>query len=136
MECLGLLANTPWHAVGEWGLILVLLAGMRWFREPRAARWGNGAIGIGLVAGVVLVTWQAGLVRHPVVVLALALGTALGVVVSQKVNMLGIPSLIALQNGMGGLAAAIVSWMEMARPSTPPTPLGTTAASAALAVGA
>ncbi len=136
MECLGLLSNTPSHAVGEWFLILVLLAGIRWFREPRAARWSNWAIGIGLIVGVVLVTWQAGLARHPVVVLALTIGTALGIVVSQKVNMLGIPSLIALQNGMGGLAAAIVSLIKMAGPNSQPTPLGSVPAIVALTVGA
>lgn len=135
MECLGLLSNTPLQVIAEWSLILVLLAGIRWFREPRAARRSNLAIGIGLVVGVVLVTWQAGLTRYPIVALALVVGTALGVVVSQKVNMLGIPSLIALQNGTGGLAAAVVSLIEMAGPSTQPTPLGSLPAIVALTVG-
>lgn len=121
--------------VVEWSLILVLLAGIRWFRVPRTARWSNIAVGLGLLACVALVASQTELHRHHILLAALSIGVLFGVAASIAVSMLGIPSLIALQNGAGGFAAAVVSFVELARVQAPVDPLVRISAVAALAVG-
>ena len=95
------------------GIILLLLAGVAMFRSPRTARVGNGAAALALAAAIALV-----LVRHPVgaatwLVLALAVGGALGLAAAYRVNMLQIPAMIAFQHGAGGLAAVLISLAEL-----------------------
>ena len=43
------------------------------------------------------------------------LGTVLGWLVAERVNMIRIPSLVAIQNGAGGLASFLVSFVELVR---------------------
>ncbi len=96
-------------------VILILIAGVRLFRTPKGARGGNllAALAMTLALAVVLV-------RHPIldpalVVGALLLGSAVGVWVAMKVSMVQIPAMVAFQHGAGGVAAFLVSFLELTR---------------------
>jgi len=96
-------------------IILILIAGLRQFRTPRGARWGNltGALAMACAVGAVLI-------RNPVrgpglVVAAFAAGGIIGWIVALRVNMIQIPSMVAFQHGCGGIAASLVSCVELGR---------------------
>ncbi len=94
-------------------IVLLLLAGVALFRSPRTARWGNGAAALALGAAIALV-----LRRNPVgavtwLILALAAGSALGLLAAYRTTMLRIPGMIAFQHGAGGLAAVLISLVEL-----------------------
>ena len=96
-------------------VVLVLLAAFRQFRTPHGARQGNITAAAALTCALILV-----LVRHPIlnpaiVVTAAILGSALGYYVAMKVNMIQIPAMVAFQHGAGGIAAFLVSYVELAR---------------------
>lgn len=97
------------------GIVLVLLLGVVWFRSVRTARLGNLTAALALGCAVVVV-----LLRHPVSPVAFLvafalLGTVAGGSLARRISMVGIPAMVALQNGLGGLASFVVSFVELAR---------------------
>ncbi len=97
------------------GIILVLLAGIAQFRTPRGARRGNvtAAVALGLAALVVLTRNQVH--QGGIVVAVLVAGSAAGWLVAARVTMIQIPAMVAFQHGAGGVAAFLVSFVELAR---------------------
>ncbi|MEJ7832054.1 MAG: NAD(P)(+) transhydrogenase (Re/Si-specific) subunit beta [Nocardioides sp.] len=80
---------------------------------PKTARNGNL---IGAAAAVVAVTvpfFYADLEHIPLILVAIAIGTAIGVVGAQRVQMTQMPQMVALFNGVGGGAAALVALLEI-----------------------
>ena len=79
---------------------------------PRTARRGNlvGAAGALLALLVVLAGGQRHLLA---IVVALALGAAAGALAARRVPMTAMPQLVALFNGVGGAAAALVAFAEV-----------------------
>jgi H+-translocating NAD(P) transhydrogenase subunit beta len=80
--------------------------------SPKSARYGNliGAFGAALAVVVVLVSE-----RHehlPLILGALVVGTVAGVPAARRVQMTAMPQLVALFNGVGGGAAALVALVE------------------------
>jgi NAD(P) transhydrogenase subunit beta len=81
--------------------------------SPRSARRGNllGAVGA-LVA--IVVTFAVYDVRNLFWILAaIGLGTVIGVVFARRVAMTAMPQLVAVFNGVGGGAAALVGLLEL-----------------------
>jgi NAD(P) transhydrogenase subunit beta len=103
------------HLLADLGVIALLVTGISRFRTPAGARFGNHAAAVALLAAIALVLVRAG-VRDPWTVgLSSAAGALLGVLVAARVRMTGIPALVAFQHGMGGVAAVLVSAVELTR---------------------
>jgi len=80
--------------------------------SPKYARRGNliGAFGATLA---VVVTLIAGHFRHiPLILVAIVLGSIVAVPTARRVAMTAMPQLVALFNGVGGAAAALVAIVE------------------------
>ncbi len=111
--------NEPTH--GVWVDLAYLVAAvcfivaLKALSSPRSARWGNlvGAAGAVLAVGVVFASER---LRHlPLIIGAIALGTLIGVPAARGVRMTAMPQLVALFNGVGGAAAALVAIVEFLR---------------------
>ncbi len=81
--------------------------------SPKTARNGNlvGAAGAVLATATVLI--DGDLDHIPLILIAIAVGSVIGVVGAQRVQMTQMPQLVALFNGVGGGAAALVALMEL-----------------------
>jgi NAD(P) transhydrogenase subunit beta len=92
--------------------IVCFVLALRFLSSPTTARRGNwvGAFGMAWAIGVTLaqpqvhVTWQ--------IIVGAVIGTAFGAVAARKVKMTAMPQMVALFNGVGGGAAALVSLAE------------------------
>ena len=82
--------------------------------SPRTARYGNLVGAAGAVLAVIVVFTTEGLDHILPILLAVAAGTAVGAVVARRVQMTAIPQLVAIFNGVGGGAAALVALLELA----------------------
>jgi NAD(P) transhydrogenase subunit beta len=81
--------------------------------SPRSARFGNLIGAAGAVLAVV-VTFAAYKPDHLVpILIAVAIGTVIGAAGSRRVQMTQMPQLVALFNGVGGGAAALVALLEV-----------------------
>jgi H+-translocating NAD(P) transhydrogenase subunit beta len=81
--------------------------------SPRTARRGNlvGAAGAGVALATVLLSTELDNVLP--ILGAMAAGTALAVPAARRVQMTQMPQLVALFNGVGGGAAALVALLEL-----------------------
>jgi NAD(P) transhydrogenase subunit beta len=86
----------------------LFVLGLKGLARPRTAVRGNllGAAGM-LVAVVVTLTDRA-IVSYTVLAAGLAIGAATGAVLAARVQMTGMPQLVALFNGFGGGASMLV----------------------------
>jgi NAD(P) transhydrogenase subunit beta len=85
---------------------------LRLMNHPRTARRGNviGAIGMGIAVIATLLIESVG--DYGLIVLGIAVGTAVGVPAARSVKMTAMPQMVALFNGVGGGAVALISLVE------------------------
>ena len=90
--------------------VLAVLAGISAMSRVRSARAGNaiGAIAVAVVLVVTLCKHE--LFGQPMVLVALIVGTGLGAFGALRVKMIQMPQFVALLNGLGGLASALVAY--------------------------
>jgi H+-translocating NAD(P) transhydrogenase subunit beta len=96
-------------------IIAVFILGIKSFRTPPDAKTGNRMAGVALSAAFILLLSRHQLFKAEIVVLALAIGAGGGWMWAMRVKMTQIPAMIAFQNGAGGCAAMIVSFVELSR---------------------
>lgn len=82
--------------------------------SPKSARVGTliGAVGAAIAVVVTFVVYE--LDNLPWIFGAIALGVIIGVPAARRVAMTAMPQLVALFNGVGGGAAALVAYLELA----------------------
>lgn len=80
---------------------------------PRTARTGNIIGAVAAVVAVAVPFFYLDLEHVPLILAAIALGTAGGVVGARRVQMTQMPQMVALFNGVGGGAAALVALLEL-----------------------
>ncbi|MDQ1698661.1 MAG: H+-translocating transhydrogenase subunit beta [Frankiaceae bacterium] len=91
------------------------IVALKGLSSPRSARLGNiiGAVGMTVAVGATFAT--PGLHRIVLIIVALVVGTAVGVPAARAVKMTAVPQMVAAFNGVGGGAAALVSLAEFDR---------------------
>jgi len=82
--------------------------------SPRTARNGNLVGAAGGVLAVIVVFTTKGLGHILPILVAVAVGTVVGALVARRVQMTAMPQLVAIFNGVGGGAAALVALLELA----------------------
>ena len=99
----------------DFGVIAVLIVGIWQFRAPRGARFGNWTAAFALLCAFTLVLYRNGIIDTGTVVLSLLVGFIAGYAVARTVSMIQIPAMVAFQHGAGGIAAFLVSLVELMR---------------------
>ncbi|HEY6960350.1 MAG TPA: NAD(P)(+) transhydrogenase (Re/Si-specific) subunit beta [Gaiellaceae bacterium] len=95
--------------------IVTFILALRFLSSPAHARRGNqiGALGMALA---IVVTWiKIGSTDWWAIALGMAIGGGFGAVAARKVKMTAMPEMVALFNGVGGGAAALISLAELHR---------------------
>lgn len=117
-------------------IILLLIIGIRLFRDPKGARAGNMINALALLAAFVLVLYRYKIMSPGIVVTALLVGSAIGIIVAMRANMIQIPAMVAFQHGAGGVAAFLVSLVELNRLTAHLTSFGKVSGVLGLIIGA
>jgi NAD(P) transhydrogenase subunit beta len=100
--------------------IVTFILALRFLSNPAHARRGNQIGAAGMLVAIV-VTWvRAGGGSWWALVIAMAIGGGLGAVAARKVRMTAMPQMVALFNGVGGGAAALIALAELHRFLPPP----------------
>jgi NAD(P) transhydrogenase subunit beta len=90
----------------------LFIFGVRRGTHPTTAKQGNLIAAAGMAIAVATTLLLDGIGDWGLLVLGLAIGTAVGVVASIRVQMTAMPQMVALYNGVGGGAVALISWSE------------------------
>jgi H+-translocating NAD(P) transhydrogenase subunit beta len=88
------------------------ILGLHFLRGPRTAVRGNQIAAAGMVIAVVATLASRGVGDWILIVVGVAIGTAIGVPAARSVKMTAMPQMVALFNGVGGGAVALISIVE------------------------
>jgi H+-translocating NAD(P) transhydrogenase subunit beta len=80
--------------------------------HPTTAKKGNLIAAGGMAIAVATTLLLDGIGNWGLIILGLAIGTTVGVVASIRVQMTAMPQTVALYNGVGGGAVALIAWSE------------------------
>jgi NAD(P) transhydrogenase subunit beta len=99
------------------GLLYILsfslfIYGIRLGTHPTTARRGNLIAALGMVIAVGTTLALKGIGNWGIIIGGILIGTVVGVVASKRVQMTAMPQMVALYNGLGGGAIALIAWAE------------------------
>ncbi len=95
---------------------ILFIYGIKMLGSADTARRGNQISALGMLVAVVVTLLNRQLFDSWVWIAAgIAIGGLIGAVAAQRVQMTGMPELVALFNGSGGLGSLLVGWAEYNR---------------------
>ena len=90
----------------------LFILGLHMLRGPRTAVRGNQVAAVGMAIAVVATLLDDDIGDWPLIIVGLVIGTAVGVPAARNVRMTAMPQMVALFNGVGGGAVALISVVE------------------------
>ena len=108
-----------WTALFYLVAAVCFILALKGLSSPRTARRGNAIGAAGALVAVATVFLSAELENIPLIIAAIAVGSAVAVPVARRVQMTQMPQLVALFNGVGGGAAALVAVLELGQSEDP-----------------
>jgi len=94
----------------------LMIYGMSGLTGPRTAVRGNQTAAVGMAVAVVATLLRKGEFHGSgtvvLIIVGLLIGTAVGVPAARNVKMTAMPQMVALFNGVGGGAVALIAWVE------------------------
>ncbi len=99
------------YVIAAVGLIL----GIKGLSHPKTARRGNVLAAAGMIIAVAFTFASPSIDSYWLIVVGIAVGSVIGAVSARKVKMTAMPQMVALFNGVGGGAAALIAASEYHR---------------------
>jgi H+-translocating NAD(P) transhydrogenase subunit beta len=90
----------------------LFIYGLMGLTGPRTAVRGNRIAAVGMAIAVVATLLIPGMGNWGLIALGVAIGTVVGVPAARQVRMTAMPQMVALFNGVGGGAVALIAWAE------------------------
>ena len=94
-------------------LSLGVLLGISMMSRVKSARLGNALSALCMLLAILVVFFKYGIVSNTIVWLGLGVGFVVGVYLTIKVDMISMPQTVALLNGLGGAASAVVGVLTL-----------------------
>jgi NAD(P) transhydrogenase subunit beta len=91
----------------------MFIIGVKQGTHPTTAKRGNLIAAAGMAVAVVTTLLLDGIGNWGLIVAGLGIGAAVGIVASIRVQMTEMPQMVALYNGVGGGAVALIAWSEI-----------------------
>ena len=111
-----MITNTVYYIISA-VLVLGVLLGISMMSKVKSANSGNTLSAICTLIAILVVMYNCEILTAWQAWLGLAIGTAVGVVGAVKVKMIEMPQAVALLNGFGGLASALVAILTIEQTS-------------------
>jgi NAD(P) transhydrogenase subunit beta len=90
----------------------LFIYGLSGLTGPKTAVRGNLIAAVGMSIAVVATLLIPGIDNWVLIALGVLIGTLLGVPAARQVKMTAMPQMVALFNGVGGGAVALIAWVE------------------------
>ncbi len=104
---------------------VLFVIGLKMLSHPETARKGNFWAGAGMVLAMITTLFlhedaaghRIAFLNVVVIILTIAIGSIAGIVISKKVKMTAMPELVSFFNATGGIASALVGFIEFTNPA-------------------
>lgn len=93
----------------------LFILGLKKLGSPATARQGNQIAAIAMLLAVVATLLNQQVINYGMIAGGIVIGSIIGVITAQKVEMTDMPQLVGLFNGLGGAASALVAIAEFWR---------------------
>src|SRR5688500_5503456 len=90
----------------------LFVMGIAGLTGPKTAVQGNRIAAVGMAIAVVATLLNENVGDWVLIVVGVVIGTAVGVPAARNVKMTAMPQMVALFNGVGGGAIALIAWAE------------------------
>jgi H+-translocating NAD(P) transhydrogenase subunit beta len=90
----------------------LFIYGLMGLTGPRTAVRGNRIAAVGMAIAVVATLLLPGMGNWGLIIVGAVIGTVVGVPAARQVRMTAMPQMVALFNGVGGGAVALIAWVE------------------------
>ncbi len=97
---------------------VLFILGLKGMSSPRTARRGIVWAGVGMLVAVIATFFEPDMTNYLLMVVAVAIGGSVAYVAARRVAMTDMPQMVAIYNGMGGGAAALIAANEFLRSTT------------------
>jgi proton-translocating NAD(P)+ transhydrogenase subunit beta len=91
----------------------LFIYGLKLLGSPDTARRGNLLSSLGMLIAVVFTLASQGIVEYQWILIGILIGAGVGAYAARTVQMTGMPELVALFNGFGGIASLLVGWAAL-----------------------
>jgi len=91
------------------------ISGIKRLSKPATATSGNRLAAVGMFVAIVATLVSIGTLSPVLIIAGILVGTAIGAWMAIRVEMTGMPEMVALFNGFGGAASVFVAWAYFAR---------------------
>ena len=88
----------------------LFIIGLKRLGSPKTARSGNLAAMLGMLIAIVITLLDRQILGFGLIIAGLVIGAAIGTVAARKVEMTAMPQMVALFNGLGGIASSLVAF--------------------------
>jgi len=91
------------------------IVGIKRLGSPATARSGNQLASLGMLIGVAVTLFDREIIAFEFIIAGVVIGALIGIFAAKKVQMTAMPEMVAIFNGFGGGASALVAWGEFTR---------------------
>lgn len=102
----------------------LFILGLKKLGSPATARNGNVMAAVGMLLAIVATLLNQQVLNYEMILLGLAIGSAVGAIAAYTVQMTQMPQMVGLLNGLGGSASALVAVAEFWRLLETNQPIG------------
>ncbi len=88
---------------------VLFIFGIKQLSKVKTARRGNALAGVGMLLAIIGALLELGVVDYRWIAGGMAIGTVIGLLFAIRVKMTSMPEMVALFNGFGGIASALVA---------------------------
>ena len=92
---------------------LTVLLGISMMSRVKTSVWGNFISAFSIFAGILMTLWYNGIFSAWTIYPFMAIGIVAGISIAYRVKMIEMPQLVALLNGIGGAASALVGILAL-----------------------
>jgi NAD(P) transhydrogenase subunit beta len=92
---------------------VLFILGLQMLSSARTAARGNAIAAVGMAIAIVVTLLKQGVLNWEWVLAGVVVGSALGAFAATRVQMTSMPEMVALLNGSGGAASALVAGAEL-----------------------
>jgi len=105
---------------------VLFILGLKRLSHPKTARTGNTIASVGMLIAIATTLISSGAIDYKLIALGIIIGSLIGGIFAIKVEMTGMPQMVALFNGFGGGASALVAAAEFYTKAAPEVFAGAT----------
>lgn len=89
--------------------VVFFIFGLKRLSNPVTARSGNLLASAGMLLAMVVTLLDQSIINFPLILAGILVGSSIGALISRLIKMTAMPQLVALFNGLGGGASALVA---------------------------